>query len=78
MHPLVANLGKLTDQELDQKMVELTRKYIAAQALYNPPLQSQVLLVLDEYRQEIIRRTYAKQAQRKEGDPDPFASLDVQ
>jgi len=78
MHPLITNLGEMTDPQLDQKITELTRKYIIAQGLGNGHLQTQILVALNTYRDELIARTYKKQSARKEGDPDPFASLDIQ
>lgn len=53
MHPLVGDLAKLKDSEVESKINELTRRYFSTG---NVDLQRQVAMVLDTYREELARR----------------------
>jgi hypothetical protein len=53
MHPLVTNLDKLKDSELDNKINDLTRKYFITQ---NFDAQRQIAMVLDSYKMELDKR----------------------
>jgi len=53
MHPLVGDLAKLKDSELESKINELTRRYFSTS---NIDLQRQVSMVLDTYREELAKR----------------------
>lgn len=53
MHPLVHDLEKLKDSEVETKISELTRKYFSTS---NFELQRQITMVLDTYREELARR----------------------
>jgi len=77
-HPLLGNLTTLTDQQLDQKLGELIRKYHNLPLVGNADLRRQLSLYIDAYKQEMLNRTYAKQQEaQKKGGVDPFASLDI-
>ena len=53
MHPLIGDLSKLKDSEVESKISELTRRYFSTS---NFELQRQVAMVLDTYREELARR----------------------
>jgi hypothetical protein len=53
MHPLVGDLAKLKDSEVESKINELTRRYFSTG---NVDLQRQVAMVLDTYREELAKR----------------------
>lgn len=53
MHPLVDNLSYLKDAELENKINDLTRKYFQT---YNVSIQSQIVAVLDSYKEELNNR----------------------
>lgn len=53
MHPLVTDLDKLKDSELDNKINDLTRKYFTTQ---NFDVQRQISMVLDSYKMELDKR----------------------
>lgn len=53
MHPLVGDLEKLKDSEVESKINELTRRYFSTS---NIDLQRQVSMVLDTYREELAKR----------------------
>lgn len=80
-HPLMDNLSALTDLELEQKLTDLTRRYITAQSIGNYNLQQQVSMMMETYRNEVVNRTYAKQAKAAENknknEPDPFSAINV-
>jgi len=57
MHPLVENLSKLKDSELENKINDLTRKYFQT---YNVGVQAQIAAVLDCYREEQSNRKAAE------------------
>jgi len=56
MHPLVHDLDKLKDAELEQKIFDLTKKYFSTR---NPDLQHQMVMVLDSLKEELGRRRQA-------------------
>jgi len=71
-HPL-ANMGGLTDAELENKISELGRKYFQSS---NPDVQSQIATLLEMYKEESsTRRTIAAQRQR-DNDENDENSLD--
>lgn len=53
MHPLVGDLTKLKDSEVESKINELTRRYFSTG---NVDLQRQVAMVLDTYKEELAKR----------------------
>jgi hypothetical protein len=48
-HPLVDQLDDLTITEIENKIVELQRKYFQSN---NPQVQTQISLILDIYKEE--------------------------
>lgn len=69
MHPLGNGISKLTDQELENKIQELTKKYFQA-LRFSPSVASQVVLLLDSYKIEQQERQIAKSRQNNPGDND--------
>ena len=67
-NPLLENVGKIKDQDLDKKILDLTNKYYLALRLGNGSLANQVLLSLDTYRDEQRRRQFEsiKELQNKQ------------
>jgi hypothetical protein len=65
-NPLVDDFSQLTDNEIEDKIVELGRKYWQAR---NPALQAQVATILEMYKQEAgLRRAKAYQKQSDQDD----------
>jgi len=60
-NPLVENFNNLTDNQLDDKISELSKKYMIS--ANNPALQQQVLAVLEMHREE-MRSRIAQKAQK--------------
>ena len=79
-HPLIGDVGKLTDGELQDKITELTKKLNQSQRFGNPALIRQVGMVLDEMTQERIRRdkeSLKKIAEQSDGDDKFKDSIDI-
>jgi hypothetical protein len=55
-HPLVDNLKKLKDQELESKIIELSQKYNSAARLGQGGVCEQIIAILDMYREERSKR----------------------
>lgn len=69
IHPLGNDITKLTDQELENKIQDLTKKYFQAMR-FSPSVASQVVLLLDSYKLEQQDRFIAKSQKSNEGDDD--------
>ena len=79
-NPLVENLSKLTDQQLEQKITEITRKYAMLRGMHNYAMMNQVGVILEMHRQEFMNRIQRKQEEiEKQQNPsvNPFSSLDI-
>lgn len=59
MHPLQPDITHLTDQELEVKTIELTKKYYQA-LRFSPNAASQISLMLEGYKWEQQRRMIEK------------------
>jgi hypothetical protein len=56
MHPLEGDIQSLKDDDLENKLRDLNKRYLTASRLGNQSLAEQVLMLLTSYRQEQIRR----------------------
>lgn len=66
MHPLLDDISGLSDNEIDLKIADLSRKYFQTR---NPDLQSQIVNILEVYKQEaVVRREKAKLRQQEENN----------
>ena len=59
MHPLEPNFSDLSDQEIENKIQELSRRYFQAMRI-SPSILGQVVLLLDSYKLEREERQLAK------------------
>jgi len=53
MHPLIENLNDLKDSELENKILDLSKKYWQSR---NPDVQNQIIMILDMYSEELKSR----------------------
>ena len=53
MHPLFEGTSSLTDQEIEDKIILLNRRYFQTQ---NPQVQTQITSLLDDYKLELESR----------------------
>ncbi len=66
LHPLVNNLHEFTDPQLEEKMLDLQRKYFKTS---NPEVQMQMAIILDIYKEELsTRRAVSAQKLREQTD----------
>lgn len=56
MNPLIADVSKLKDAEVESKILELSKKFFQTQ---NPGLQAQIQSLLSFYTQELQARRIA-------------------
>jgi thymidylate synthase len=62
MHPFINNLSELSDNEVEEKIFLLQRRFFQTS---NPELKDQIQLALDTYKEEIYsRRAIAAQRQK--------------
>ena len=53
MHPLVSELDKMSETELEQKIHDLTKKYYMTT---NAELQNQIIMIIDDYKSAITKK----------------------
>ena len=63
MHPLVNDLSSLKDNELESKILDLSKKYWISQ---NSDVQYQIRLILDQYNEELRTRRHKLLQQQME------------
>ena len=75
MHPLIENLEKLKEVELETKIQELSKKYFQA---HNGSVKHQITMVIDMYRAELdARRAKQWQEQHQKRDTDLDSLINV-
>ena len=57
-HPLVENLKKLKDQDIDDKIADLNKKYQIASRMSQPYVCEQIITLLATYKDEQRRRQF--------------------
>jgi hypothetical protein len=68
MHPLIDNLSHLKDQELESKILDLSKKYWVTR---NPEVQRQISMALETYNEELrARRAKALEQMYQNRDKD--------
>jgi hypothetical protein len=61
IHPLVNDLSVLKDNEIEEKILDLSKKYWITR---NPEVQFQIRMLLDQFNEELrVRRNKAIQQQ---------------
>jgi len=71
-NPLVDDLSQLSDDEVQQKITDLTRKYWQSK---NPHIQSQIVVILDMLKQEQQTRQAKKYQDHKDSDDPDLDNL---
>jgi hypothetical protein len=74
-HPFSGNVEELTDQELQDKLEDVTRKWYAAHRFGNPNMLTQLETFVTIYRDETTRRSIILKAQQ-ENDLDQLINVD--
>lgn len=74
INPLIDNLSEYTEAQLEEKIIDLQRKYFQTR---NMQLQSQIANILEIYKNEIqVRRALEAQRQREQLENDGEEGLD--
>lgn len=55
-HPLLPDLKDIKDQDLENKITELTSKYYTAARFGNGSVCSQIAVVIEQYKEELQKR----------------------
>ena len=66
-HPLEGDLSQLKDQEVENKLLELNKKYFAAARLGSQDLLTQLSTFITIYREELSKR-HAQKLKQADGD----------
>jgi len=75
MHPLSNNLSTLKDNELENKIQELTRKYFMTS---NYEVQHQITMLLDLHKEELAQRQakmWQNQFEKRNKDLDKLINV---
>jgi len=78
-HPFEGDLSQLKDTEIEEKIIELNRKFYQAYRLGKPELLTQLSTFVTIYRDEMARR-YAEKTKsargQMDGDLDQLINVD--
>lgn len=75
-HPLEEDLSQLKDNEVEEKLQELSRKYFTAQRLGKPELLTQIETFVIIYKQEMSKRLLAKTQGTYDTDLNQLINVD--
>jgi len=75
LHPFEQDLSLLKDNELEEKVQELTRKYFAAQRLGKPELLTQLATFVTIYKDELSKRYHERTQTELNGDLDQLINV---
>ena len=73
MHPLFEGTSSLTDQEIEDKIILLNRRYFQTQ---NPQVQTQITSLLDDYKLELESRRARKKLEAQQQQENGETGLD--
>lgn len=75
-HPFESDLSTLKDQELEDKILELNKKYFAAYRLGKPELLTQLTTFITIYKDEMSKRSMKRLQGDQSGDLDQLINVD--
>jgi len=75
-HPLEGKIEDLKDSEVEQRLLELNKKYFQAYRLGKPELLTQLSTFVTIYKNELSRRNHAKMQGQIDGDLDQLINVD--
>lgn len=75
-NPLIEDLSHLKDNEVEEKVLELSKKYFTAQRLGKPQLLTQIANLVTIYKQEMSKRNSNKLKTQLDGDLDQLINVD--
>ncbi len=74
-HPLAGDLSSLKENEIEEKLVDLNKKYYAAARMGSRDLLTQLSTLITMYREELKLR-YAKKNQQDDDDLGQLINVD--
>jgi hypothetical protein len=74
-HPLEPDLSTLKDQELEDKILELNKKYFTAYRLGKPELLTQITTFITIYKDEMSKRTMKRLSGSTDDDLDHLINV---
>lgn len=74
-NPIVDNLSQFTDNELDERILDLSKKYSAAARLGKPELLTQISILVTMYKEERSMR-YLEKKNQLDDDLDQLINVD--
>jgi hypothetical protein len=75
-HPLEGDLSQLKDNEVEDKLNELNRKYFLAARLGNREVLTQIATFVTIYKEEMSKRYLAKSQGQLDNDLDQLINVD--
>lgn len=75
-HPFEGKMEDLKDVEVEQRLLELNKKYYQAYRLGKPELLTQIATFVTIYKEELSRRNFAKTQGQIDGDLDQLINVD--
>ncbi len=75
-HPFEQDLSELKDNELEEKVQELTKKYYLAHRLGKPELLTQISTFVTIYKEELGKRYAEKLKGQLDNDLDQLINVD--
>lgn len=75
IHPFEGDLSQLKDNEVEEKLFELNRKYFTAARLGKPELLTQLATFVTIYKDELSRR-YMMRSKQNNDDLDQLINVD--
>jgi hypothetical protein len=75
LHPFTEDLSALKENELEEKVQELTRKYYQASRLGKPELLTQIATFVTIYKDELSKRYRERTQAELDGDLDQLINV---
>lgn len=75
-HPFEGDLSQLKDNEIEDRLQDLTKKYFTAQRLGNHELLTQLSTFVTIYRQELSNRYRTKLKSNEDRDLDQLINVE--
>lgn len=73
MHPLFENTQSLSDNDIEEKVMQLNRKYFQTQ---NPQVRNQISILLDDYKLELETRRAKQKLEAQQQQQNGESGLD--
>ncbi len=75
-HPLEQDLSRFKDSEIEERIIDLNKKYFAAARLGKPELLTQIYTFMKIYKEELGNRYAEKLKGQLDNDLDQLINVD--